>query len=97
MKSMNTPGTLTIKSQQDDSGQRLIWSWMLALEFLQRSWTNSSIHFSLLNPNVLVWGWRSASRSYNRMTGRLWADPNPESGSIFRFTLPIERTAHQAA
>ncbi|MFL6306751.1 MAG: ATP-binding protein [Candidatus Sulfotelmatobacter sp.] len=29
--------------------------------------------------------------------GRLWADPNPESGSIFRFTLPIERTAHQAA
>jgi signal transduction histidine kinase len=29
--------------------------------------------------------------------GRLWADPNPESGSIFRFTLPIERTSHQAA
>jgi signal transduction histidine kinase len=25
--------------------------------------------------------------------GRLWAGSNPESGSIFRFTLPIERTA----
>src|SRR3954463_7835180 len=98
MKSMNTPGTLTIKSQQDDSGQLLIWSWMLALEFLHRSWTNSSIHFSLLNPNVLVWGWRSAGRSYNRMTAvcGLTLTRNQDRYVVSLYRLNVLRTKRRS-
>jgi hypothetical protein len=95
---MNTPGTLTIKSQQDDSGQLLIWSWMLALEFLQRSWTNSSIHFLTSKLERTGMGWRSASRSYNRMTAvcGLTLTRNQDRYFVSLYPLNVLRTKRRS-
>jgi signal transduction histidine kinase len=96
MKSMNAPGKLTTKSQQDDSGQLVNSVMDTGVGFHQKRSTKFSMHSSLPRLKAAVWGCRLAGRLLSH-AGRLWAVSNPESGATFHFTLPIRRNAHQAA
>jgi signal transduction histidine kinase len=97
MKSMNTPGKLTIKSQQDDSSQLLILVMDTGVGIPAEKLNQIFNPFFTSKPEGTGMGLPISRSIIQSHGGRLWADPNPESGSIFRFTLPIERTAHQAA
>jgi len=97
MKSMNTPGKLKIKSQQDDSGQLLISVMDTGVGVPAEKLDQIFTPFFTSKPEGTGMGLPISRSIIESHGGRLWADPNPESGSIFRFTLPIERTAHQAA
>ena len=97
MKSMNTPGKLKIKSQQDDSGQLLISVTDTGVGIPAEKLDQIFNPFFTSKPEGTGMGLPISRSIIQSHGGRLWADPNPESGSIFRFTLPIERTAHQAA
>ena len=97
MKSMNTPGKLKIKSQQDDSGQLLISVMDTGVGVPAEKLDQIFNPFFTSKPEGTGMGLPISRSIIQSHGGRLWADPNPESGSIFRFTLPIERTAHQAA
>ena len=97
MKSMNTPGKLTIKSQQDDSGQLLISVMDTGVGIPAQKLDQIFNPFFTSKPEGTGMGLPISRSIIQSHGGRLWAGPNPESGSIFLFTLPIERTAHQAA
>jgi len=97
MKSMNAPGKLTIKSQQDDSGQLVISVIDTGVGVPVEKLDHIFNPFFTSKPEGTGMGLPISRSIIESHGGRLWADPNPESGSIFRFTLPIERTAHQAA
>jgi signal transduction histidine kinase len=96
MKSMDT-GKLTIKSQQDDSGQLLISVMDTGVGVPAEKLDHIFNPFFTSKPDGTGMGLPISRSIIHAHGGRLWAEPNPESGSIFRFTLPIERTAHQAA
>ena len=75
MKSMNTPGKLKIKSQQDDSGQLMISVTDTGVGLPARAgWTKSSMYFSRLNRKAPVWDCRLAGRLSNR-TGAACGPP----------------------
>jgi signal transduction histidine kinase len=97
MKSMNTPGKLAIKSEQGDSGQLLISVMDTGVGVPAEKLDQIFNPFFTSKPEGTGMGLPISRSIIESHGGRLWADPNPESGSIFRFTLPIERTAHQAA
>ncbi|HYT21803.1 MAG TPA: ATP-binding protein [Candidatus Polarisedimenticolia bacterium] len=97
MKSMNAPGKLTIKLQQDDSGQLVISVIDTGVGVPVEKLDHIFNPFFTSKPEGTGMGLPISRSIIESHGGRLWADPNPESGSIFRFTLPIERTAHQAA
>jgi len=96
MKGMNTPGKLTIKSQQADSGQLLISVMDSGVGIPAEKLDQIFNPFFTSKPEGTGMGLPISRSIIQSHGGRLWADPNPDSGSIFRFTLPIERTAHQA-
>ncbi|HKV82626.1 MAG TPA: PAS domain-containing protein [Candidatus Sulfotelmatobacter sp.] len=93
MKSMNTPGKLKIKSQQDDCGQLLISVMDTGAGVPAEKLDQIFNPFFTSKPEGTGMGLPISRSIIQSHGGRLWADPNPESGSIFRFTLPIERSA----
>jgi len=97
MKGMNTPGRLTIKSQQDDSGQLLISVMDTGVGVPAEKMDQIFNPFFTSKSEGTGMGLPISRSIIESHGGRLWADSNPESGSIFHFTLPTERTAHQAA
>ena len=97
MKSMNTPGKLTIKSQQDGNGQLLVSVIDTGVGIPAGKLDQIFNPFFTSKPEGTGMGLPISRSIIQLHGGRLWADIDSESGSIFRFTLPIERTAHQAA
>jgi PAS domain S-box-containing protein len=97
MKSMNTPGKLTVRSQRDGSGQLLISVMDTGVGVPAEKMDQIFNPFFTSKPEGTGMGLPISRSIIESHGGRLWAVPNPESGSIFRFTLPTERTAHQAA
>ena len=97
MKNMNTPSKLTIKSQQDDSGQLLISVMDTGVGVPAEKMDQIFNPFFTSKSEGTGMGLPISRSIIESHGGRLWAVSNPESGSIFRFTLPTERTAHQAA
>jgi len=97
MKNMNTPGNLTVRSQRDDSGQLLISVMDTGVGVPAEKMDQIFNPFFTSKPEGTGMGLPNSRSIIESHGGRLWAVSSPESGSIFRFTLPIERTAHQAA
>lgn len=97
MKNMNTPGKLTVRSQRDDSGQLLISVMDTGIGVPAEKMEQIFIPFFTSKPEGTGMGLSISRSIIESHGGRLWAVSNPESGSIFHFTLPIESTAHQAA
>jgi signal transduction histidine kinase len=97
MKSMNTPGKLTIKSQQDDSGQLLISVMDTGVGVPPEKIEQIFNAFFTSKPQGTRMGLPISRSIIVSHGGRLWAVSNPESGTTFHFTLPIQRNAQQAA
>jgi signal transduction histidine kinase len=97
MKTMNTPGKLTIKSQQDENCQVLISVIDTGVGIPAEHLDQIFNPFFTSKPEGTGMGLPISRSIIQSHGGRLWAEPNPESGTIFRFTLPIERTAHPEA
>jgi len=97
MKSMDTPGKLTIKSQQDDSGQLLISVMDTGVGVLPEKIEQIFNAFFTSKPQGTGMGLAISRSIIVSHGGRLWAVSNPESGATFHFTLPTRRNADQAA
>jgi PAS domain S-box-containing protein len=97
MKDMDTPGELTIRSQRDDNGQLLISVVDTGVGFPVEKMEQIFNAFFTSKPQGTGMGLPISRSIIESHGGRLWAVSNPGSGSIFHFTLPLERTAHQAA
>jgi signal transduction histidine kinase len=97
MKGMDKPGRLTIKSQQDDGGQLLISVVDTGVGVPAEKMDQIFNPFFTSKSEGTGMGLPISRSIIESHGGRLWAASNPESGAIFHFTLPIERTAHQAA
>jgi PAS domain S-box-containing protein len=97
MKSMDTPGKLTIKSQQDDSGQLLISVVDTGVGVLPEKIEQIFNAFFTSKPQGTGMGLAISRSIIVSHGGRLWAVSNPESGATFHFTLPTRRNADQAA
>ena len=97
MKSMNTPGKLTIKSQQDDSGQLLISVMDTGVGVPPETMGHIFNAFFTSKPQGTGMGLPISRSIIESHGGRLWAVSNAESGATFHFTLPTGRNSHQAA
>ena len=97
MKSMDTPGKLTIKSQQDDGGQLLISVMDTGVGVPPEQIEQIFNPFFTSKPEGTGMGLAISQSIIVSHGGRLWAVSNPESGATFHFTLPTRRNAHQAA
>jgi signal transduction histidine kinase len=97
MKNMNTPGKLTIHSQQDDSGQLLISVMDTGVGVPPEKSVQIFNAFFTTKPQGTGMGLPISRSIIVSHGGRLWADSNPKSGATFHFTLPTRRNAHQAA
>jgi len=97
MKSMNTPGKLTIKSQQDDSGQLLISVMDTGVGVPSEKIEQIFNAFSTSKPQGTGMGLAISRSIIESHGGRLWATPNAGTGTTFHFTLPTRRNAHQVA
>ena len=97
MKGMDTPGRLTITSQQDDNGQVLVSIADSGLglhpEDLQRVFNA----FVTSKPQGTGMGLPISRSIIASHGGRLWAMSEPGRGATFQFTLPVETDAHKAA
>jgi signal transduction histidine kinase len=97
MKSMNTPGKLTIKSQQDDSGQLLISVINTGVGVPPEKIEQIFNAFFTSKPQCTGMGLAISRSIIESHGGRLWAAPNAGPGTTFHFTLPTRHNAHQAA
>jgi signal transduction histidine kinase len=97
MKSMNTPGKLTIKSQQDDSGQLLISVMDTGVGVPPEEIGQIFNAFFTSKPQGTGMGLAISRSIIESHGGRLWAVSKSESGATFHFTLPIQRNAQQTA
>jgi signal transduction histidine kinase len=97
MKSMNTPGKLTIKSQQDDSGQLLISVMDTGVGVPPEKTEEIFNPFFTSKPEGTGMGLAISRSIIVSHGGRLWAVSSAESGATFHFTLPARSNAHQAA
>src|SRR5262249_59943586 len=97
MKNMHTPGKLTVKSQQDDSGQLLISVMDTGVGVPPEKTEKIFDAFFTSKPQGTGMGLPISRAIIVSHGGRLWAVSNPESGTTFHFTLPIQRNAQQAA
>ena len=97
MKSMDTPGKLTIKSQQEDSDQLLISVMDTGVGVPPEKMEQIFNAFFTSKPQGTGMGLPISRSIIETHGGRLWAVSNPGSGTTFQFTLPIQRAAHQAA
>ena len=97
MKSMNTPGKLTIKSQQDDSGQLLISVMDTGVGVPLEKLDHIFNPFFTSKPEGTGMGLPISRSIIQAHGGSLCAIPNDGRGATFQFTLPVEATAHEAA
>lgn len=97
MKNMNAQGKLTIKSQQDDSGQLLISVMDTGVGVPPEKIEQIFNPFFTSKPEGTGMGLAISRSIIVSHGGRLWAVPNPESGATFHFTLPARRNGHQVA
>jgi PAS domain S-box-containing protein len=97
MKDMNTPGKLTIKSQQDDSGQLLISVMDTGVGIPPEKIEQIFNAFFTSKPQGTGMGLPISRSIIESHGGRLWATPNAGTGTTFHFTLPTRRNAHQVA
>jgi signal transduction histidine kinase len=97
MKSMNTPGKLTIKSQQDDSGQLLISVMDTGVGVPSEKIEQIFNAFFTSKPQGTGMGLAISRSIIDSHGGRLWATPNAGPGATLHFTLPTRSNAHQAA
>jgi PAS domain S-box-containing protein len=97
MKSMNTPGKLRIKSQQDDGGQLLISVMDTGVGVPPEKIEQIFNAFFTSKPQGTGMGLAISRSIIDSHGGRLWATLNAGPGTTFHFTLPIPRNAHQAA
>jgi PAS domain S-box-containing protein len=97
MKSMNTPGKLTIKSQQDDSGQLLISVMDTGVGVPPEKIDQIFNAFFTSKPQGTGMGLAISRSIIESHGGRLWAAPNAGPGATLHFTLPTRPNAHQAA
>jgi len=97
MKSMNTPGKLTIKSQQDDSGQLLISVMDTGVGVPPEKIEQIFNAFFTSKPQGTGMGLAISRSIIESHGGRLWATPNAGPGATLHFILPTGRNAHQAA
>jgi PAS domain S-box-containing protein len=97
MKSMNTPGKLTIKSQQDDSGQLLISVMDTGVGVPPEKIEQIFNAFFTSKPQGTGMGLAISRSIIESHGGRLWAAPNAGPGATLHFTLPTRPNAHQAA
>ena len=97
MKSMNTPGKLTIKSQQDDSGQLLISVMDTGVGVPLEKLDHIFNPFFTSKPEGTGMGLPISRSIIQAHGGSLCAIPNDGRGATFQFTLPVEPTAHEAA
>jgi PAS domain S-box-containing protein len=97
MKSMNTPGKLTVKSRQDDGGQLLISVMDTGVGVPPEKIEEIFNAFFTSKPQGTGMGLAISRSIIDSHGGRLWATLNAGPGTTFHFTLPIPRNAHQAA
>jgi signal transduction histidine kinase len=97
MKSMSAPGKLTIKSQQDDSGQLLISVMDTGVGIPAEKLDQIFNPFFTSKPEGTGMGLPISRSIIQSHGGRLWATPNAGPGTTFHFTLPTGCSAHQAA
>jgi signal transduction histidine kinase len=97
MKNMNTPGKLTIKSQQDNNDQLLISVVDTGVGIPPEKIEEIFNAFFTSKPQGTGMGLPISRSIIMSHGGRLWAASNPESGATFHFTLPVRPNAHQAA
>ena len=96
MKSMNMPGKLSIKSQQDDSGQLLISVMDTGVGVQPEKIEQIFNAFFTSKPQGTGMGLAISRSIIESHGGRLSAVSKSESGATFQFTLPIQRNAHLA-
>jgi PAS domain S-box-containing protein len=97
MKSMNTPGKLTVKSRQDDGRQLLISVMDTGVGVPPEKIEQIFNAFFTSKPQGTGMGLAISRSIIDSHGGRLWATLNAGPGTTFHFTLPIPRNAHQAA
>jgi signal transduction histidine kinase len=97
MKDMNIPGKLTVRSQQDGSDQLLISVMDTGVGVPPEKMEQIFNAFFTSKPQGTGMGLPISRSIIESHGGRLWAVSNPGSGTTFQFTIPIQRTAHQAA
>jgi PAS domain S-box-containing protein len=88
MKSMNTPGKLTIKSQQDDSGQLLISVMDTGVGIPPEKIEQIFNAFFTSKPQGTGMGLPISRSIIEAHGGKLWASSNANGGATFEFTLP---------
>jgi len=94
MRAVNTPGKLTIKSQQDESGQLLISVIDTGIGIPPEKMEEIFNAFYTSKPQGTGMGLPISRSIIVSHGGRLSAVSNPGSGATFYFTLPIRRNAH---
>jgi signal transduction histidine kinase len=97
MKSMNTPGKLTIKSQQHDNSQLLISVMDTGVGVPPEKIEQIFNAFFTSKPQGTGMGLAITRSIVESHGGRVWVNPNAGPGTTFHFTLPTRRNAHQAA
>jgi signal transduction histidine kinase len=96
MKDMNTPGKLTIKSQQGENRQILVSVADTGVG-LQPEQAEQIFHAFFTTKSQGTGMGLPISRSIvESHGGRIWVTSNPELGTTFHFTLPIEFATHEA-
>jgi len=85
---MNTPGKLTIKSQQDDSGQLLISVMDTGVGIPPEKIEQIFNAFFTSKPQGTGMGLPISRSIIEAHGGKLWASSNANGGATFEFTLP---------
>jgi PAS domain S-box-containing protein len=97
MKHVGTVGELTIKSQQDDNRQLLISVGDTGVGLQPEQAEQIFNAFFTTKPQGTGMGLPISRSIIESHGGRLWASPNCGRGATFRFSLPSEVTAREAA
>jgi PAS domain S-box-containing protein len=97
MKDTGTAGELTIRSQPDDSSRILISVGDTGVGLQPEQVEQVFNAFYSTKAQGTGMGLAISRSIVESHGGRLWACPNPGRGATFRFTLPIEGMAHEAA
>jgi len=94
---LGTGGDLTIKSQQNETGQLLVSVGDTGVGLQQGQAEQIFNAFFTTKPQGTGMGLPISRSIIESHGGRLWASPNRGRGATFQFTLPIEVMAHEAA
>ena len=97
MKDMETAGELTIRSQRSDGTGLLISVGDTGGGLLPEQVEKVFDVFYTTKGQGTGMGLPISRSIIESHGGRLWVAPSPVRGAIFQFTLPAERSSHQAA